>query len=45
MSDSNNRTRRRRFHQLDVFTARPLLGNLLAVVHDAADLDGERTCN
>lgn len=29
----------RRFHQLDVFTATPLLGNPLAVVHDADGLD------
>lgn len=29
----------RRFHQLDVFTDRPLLGNPLAVVHDADGLD------
>jgi PhzF family phenazine biosynthesis protein len=29
----------RRFHQLDVFTATPLLGNPLAVVHSAHDLD------
>ena len=29
----------RRFHQLDVFTATPLLGNPLAVVHDAQDID------
>lgn len=28
------------FSQLDVFTARPMLGNPLAVVHDADDLDG-----
>jgi len=31
-------TRKRPFHQIDVFTARPLLGNPLAVVHDAHDL-------
>jgi PhzF family phenazine biosynthesis protein len=31
-------TRSRAFHQLDVFSAQPLLGNPLAVVHDAADL-------
>jgi PhzF family phenazine biosynthesis protein len=32
----------RRFHQLDVFTARPLRGNPLAVVHDAQGLgDGQ----
>lgn len=29
----------RRFHQLDVFTNTPLLGNPLAVVHDADGLD------
>lgn len=29
----------RRFHQLDVFTDTPLLGNPLAVVHDADGLD------
>jgi PhzF family phenazine biosynthesis protein len=29
----------RRFHQLDVFTDRPLKGNPLAVVHDASGLD------
>ena len=28
-----------RFHQLDVFTAIPLKGNPLAVVHDAQGLD------
>ncbi len=32
----------RRFHQLDVFTAVPLEGNPLAVVHDAQGLDDER---
>ena len=32
-------TRLYRFHQLDVFTEKPLLGNPLAVVHDADDLD------
>ena len=32
----------RRFSQLDVFTATPLLGNPLAVVHDAAGLDDQR---
>ena len=31
-----------RFHQLDVFTATPLLGNPLAVVHDAHTLDDAR---
>ena len=30
---------KRRFHQLDVFSAVPLRGNPLAVVHDAAGLD------
>lgn len=29
----------RRFHQLDVFTATPLLGNPLAVMHDAHGID------
>jgi PhzF family phenazine biosynthesis protein len=29
----------RRFHQLDVFSAEPLKGNPLAVVHDASGLD------
>lgn len=33
--------RPRRFHQLDVFTAVPLLGNPLAVVHDAEGLDDD----
>jgi PhzF family phenazine biosynthesis protein len=28
-----------RFHQVDVFTATPMLGNPLAVVHDASGLD------
>jgi PhzF family phenazine biosynthesis protein len=32
----------RRFHQLDVFTAVPLRGNPLAVVHAAEGLDDER---
>ena len=32
---------KRRFHQLDVFTAVPLKGNPLAVVHDAQGLDDE----
>ena len=32
---------KRRFHQLDVFSAVPLLGNPLAVVHDAEGLDDE----
>jgi PhzF family phenazine biosynthesis protein len=27
------------FHQVDVFTATPMLGNPLAVVHDASGLD------
>lgn len=31
-----------RFHQVDVFTAVPLAGNPLAVVHDAQDLDDAR---
>lgn len=30
-----------RFSQVDVFSARPLLGNPLAVVHDAADLSDD----
>jgi len=30
-----------RFHQLDVFSRQPLLGNALAVVHDAAGLDNK----
>ncbi len=34
-------TRARLFHQLDVFSAEPLLGNPLAVVHDAGDLSDE----
>lgn len=42
MSGRPGTPRPRRFHQLDVFTARPLLGNPLAVVHDAADLDDAR---
>jgi PhzF family phenazine biosynthesis protein len=33
---------KRRFDQLDVFSAEPLLGNPLAVVHDAGGLDDER---
>jgi PhzF family phenazine biosynthesis protein len=33
---------RHRFHQLDVFTATPLLGNPLAVVHAAHTLDDAR---
>jgi PhzF family phenazine biosynthesis protein len=33
---------KRRFDQLDVFTAQPLRGNPLAVVHDAQGLDDER---
>ena len=32
----------RRFHQVDVFTARPLRGNPLAVVHDAQGLSDEQ---
>ncbi len=35
-------TRVRRFHQLDVFSAAPLLGNPLAVVHDAGDLNDDQ---
>jgi PhzF family phenazine biosynthesis protein len=34
-----NPQRTHRFHQLDVFTAVPLRGNPLAVVHDASDLN------
>ncbi len=34
--------RARRFQQLDVFSARPLQGNPLAVVHDAEGLDDEQ---
>jgi PhzF family phenazine biosynthesis protein len=34
-------TRTYRFHQLDVFSARPLCGNPLAVVHDADALDDD----
>ena len=33
---------KRRFDQLDVFTAKALRGNPLAVVHDATGLDDER---
>ncbi len=33
---------KRRFHQLDVFSAHALLGNPLAVVHDASGLDDAR---
>ena len=33
---------KRRFDQLDVFTAEALRGNPLAVVHDAAGLDDAR---
>jgi PhzF family phenazine biosynthesis protein len=33
---------RHRFDQLEVFSAAPLLGNPLAVVHDATDLDDAR---
>jgi PhzF family phenazine biosynthesis protein len=33
---------KRRYHQLDVFTAVPLLGNPLAVVHDAQGLSDEQ---
>jgi PhzF family phenazine biosynthesis protein len=32
----------RRFHQVDVFSAEPLRGNALAVVHDAEGLDDAR---
>jgi PhzF family phenazine biosynthesis protein len=32
----------RRFHQVDVFTAQPLRGNALAVVHDAQGLSDEQ---
>jgi PhzF family phenazine biosynthesis protein len=35
----NPLTNKRRFHQLDVFSAVPLKGNPLAVVHDAQGLD------
>ncbi|HEX4509226.1 MAG TPA: PhzF family phenazine biosynthesis protein [Burkholderiaceae bacterium] len=34
--------RRRTYSQVDVFTATPLLGNPLAVVHDGTGLDDER---
>jgi PhzF family phenazine biosynthesis protein len=34
--------RSRPFSQIDVFTATPLLGNPLAVVHDGRDLDDDR---
>ena len=34
--------RHRRFHQLDVFSAEPFLGNPLAVVHAADDLSSEQ---
>jgi PhzF family phenazine biosynthesis protein len=33
---------RRRFHQVDVFTSTPMLGNPLAVVHDAEGLGDDR---
>jgi len=33
---------RRRFHQVDVFTSTPMLGNPLAVVHDAEGLSDDR---
>ena len=39
MINTVNARRPRRFHQVDVFTAQPLKGNPLAVVHDAAGLD------
>ena len=41
MSD-NEAPRRRDFSQVDVFTAMPLLGNPLAVVHDGRGLSTER---
>jgi PhzF family phenazine biosynthesis protein len=41
MSDTEA-PRRRDFSQVDVFTATPLLGNPLAVVHDGRGLDTER---
>ena len=41
MSD-NEAPRRRAFSQVDVFTATPLLGNPLAVVHDGSGLSTER---
>jgi PhzF family phenazine biosynthesis protein len=41
MSD-NEAPRRRDFSQVDVFTATPLLGNPLAVVHDGRGLSTER---
>jgi len=41
MSD-NEAPRRRDFSQVDVFTATPLLGNPLAVVHDGSGLSTER---
>ena len=41
MSD-NEAPRRRDFSQVDVFTATPMLGNPLAVVHDGSGLSTER---
>jgi PhzF family phenazine biosynthesis protein len=38
----NEAPRRRDFSQVDVFTATPLLGNPLAVVHDGSGLSAER---
>ena len=40
--NDNEAPRRRDFSQVDVFTATPLLGNPLAVVHDGRGLDTER---
>ena len=42
MSLSSHEPRQRGFSQVDVFTAVPLLGNPLAVVHDGSGLDDER---
>ena len=42
MTSSIDTPRRRGFSQVDVFTATPLLGNPLAVVHDGSGLDDER---
>ncbi len=42
MSSSHPEPRRRGFSQVDVFSAVPLLGNPLAVVHDGSGLDDER---
>ncbi len=41
MNTPSSRTVSRPFHQLDVFSARPLQGNPLAVVHDAAGLSDD----